>query len=62
MLSRSAAAVAAAAAAAGGSGLDPSNPRKTGGITADGMFRIGMGVAGAGLCSVVNSCNVLYII
>lgn len=36
-----------AAAAAGGSGTDPFNPRKIGGITKDGMFRIRMGVAGA---------------
>jgi hypothetical protein len=45
-----AAAAAAAVAAAGGSGLDPTNFRKTGGITADGMFRIRMGVAGATAC------------
>ncbi|WIA41427.1 hypothetical protein OEZ86_005009 [Tetradesmus obliquus] len=31
-----------------GSGTDPSNPRKTGGVTADGMFKIRMGVAGVG--------------
>ncbi|WIA41421.1 hypothetical protein OEZ86_005004 [Tetradesmus obliquus] len=31
-----------------GSGTDPSNPRKIGGITKDGMFRIRMGVAGVG--------------
>ncbi|WIA21131.1 hypothetical protein OEZ85_005443 [Tetradesmus obliquus] len=31
-----------------GSGSTPSNPRKTGGTTKDGMFRIRMGVAGVG--------------
>ncbi|WIA41425.1 hypothetical protein OEZ86_005008 [Tetradesmus obliquus] len=31
-----------------GNGTTPSNPRKTGGITKDGMFRIRMGVAGVG--------------
>ncbi|WIA36815.1 hypothetical protein OEZ86_008070 [Tetradesmus obliquus] len=31
-----------------GSGTDPSSPRKTGGTTADGMFKIRMGVAGVG--------------